>query len=132
VPDILPVLRLVPGGVLAVWSFYDGNDYRLRSARFEDWSWTDGEVFGGKGASNAFFTENADQTLVSFRQVEPESWALAELEPTGKLKRKVTLPTATRRPPEILSIDDKAVTIEWSATDAGKTPVSIVVPWDKQ
>ena len=132
VPDITPVLRLVPGGVLAVWSFYDGNDYRLRSARFEDWSWTDGGVFGGKGASHPFFAEVGAQTLVSFRQVEPESWALVELADSGQPKRQVTLPTATRRPPEILSIDDQAVTIEWSSTDAGRTPVSIVVPWDQK
>lgn len=129
VPDVTPALRQTRGGALMVWSFYDGNDYRLRSARFADWSWTDGEVFGGKGASYPAFAETSGATVV-FRQVEPEAWRVVELKDDAKVGRQVDIPTATRRPPTILAIDDKAVTIEWSTTDAGKTPVSIVVPWE--
>ncbi len=130
VPDITPALRLTRGGALLVWSFYDGNDYRLKSARFQDWSFTEGQVFGGKGASSPFFADTP-QSTVAFRQIEPESWRIVELDENAKVRREASLPTATRRPPSILSLDDQAVTIEWSTTDSAKNPVSIVVPWEK-
>jgi hypothetical protein len=129
VPDITPALRLTPGGAVAVWSFYDGNDYRLKSATFSEWTWTDGEVFGGKGASMPAFAETEGFTL-TFRQVEPQAWKVAELDDQGKVKRQASLPTATRRPPTIVAIDNTAVTIEWSMSDASPTPVEIVVPWE--
>lgn len=131
VPDLTPILRPTRTGALMVWSFYDGNDYRLQSARFEDWSWNIGEVFGGKGSSQPFFAETP-RTTVAFRQVEPEAWRVVELNDDATLGREVSLPTATRRPPTILAMDDQAVTIEWSTTDSGKNPVSIVVPWEQK
>jgi hypothetical protein len=129
VPDVTPTLRLTPGGAVVVWSFYDGNDYRLQSSTLRDWTWTDGEVFGGKGSNNPVFAETEAATL-TFRQVVPETWQVVELDEQGKVRRQASLPTATRRPPAIVAVDNNAVTIEWSMSDAGTAPVSIVVPWE--
>lgn len=128
-PDITPALRSNGEGALLVWSFYDGNDYRLKSATFRDWTWTDGEVFGGKGTSLPSFADLAVPTL-TFRQADPESWRVVEMTPEGKKIREASLAAGTRRAPKILSADDKSVTLEWSASDAEASPVSIVVPWE--
>lgn len=130
VPDVTPTLRRSGDGAILVWSFYDGSDYRLKSTTFKDWSFTDGEVFGGKGASLPSFTDNATPTL-TFRQVEPESWRVVELNAEGKKVREASIAAATRRSPRVLAIDDKAVTFEWSASDAEASPVSFVVPWEE-
>lgn len=129
VPDVTPTLKLTPIGAVAVWSFYDGNDYRLKSATLRDWTWSDGEVFGGKGANTPAFAET-DSAIVTFRQVVPESWQVAELDELAKVRRQANLPTTTRRPPAIVGVDNNAVTIEVSMSDASPTPVEIVVPWE--
>lgn len=130
VPDVTPALQANGNDALLVWSFYDGNDYRLRSARFNGSTFNQGEVFGGKGATQPTFIQEAPN-VVAYRQQDPAGWKVAELSAEGKKQREASLPVDGRRLPSFLGRNDDGIVIEVSASDATPTPVSILVPWDE-
>ncbi len=85
-------------GAMLVWSFYDGNDYRLKSATFRDWAWPDGEIFGGKGASLPSLRRALATPTLTFRQAEPEAWRVVEMTPKARKIRPKRRPRR-RHPP---------------------------------
>ena len=51
VPDVTPALAAAPGGgAVAAWSRYDGEDYRVVTARFDGRRWTVPRVVGPAGS----------------------------------------------------------------------------------
>lgn len=112
VPDITPRLHAVPGGALAAWSRYDGNDYRLQLARFDGTSWTEPETVGPAGSVYPTFEPGPDGPVVLYLRAVPRAWVVAELDGHGAIRRQAEARTlAAERP--LVSVTREAVTFEW-------------------
>lgn len=102
VPDILPALTTDAADTdqaLAAWSFYDGNDYRVRAARFAGGRWTVEPSFDGLGADRMLWQESGGRSFVTYRSVVPAGWTAIELAPDGRVLHQVTVETTDDRPP---------------------------------
>ena len=130
VPDVTPILAALPGGAAAVWSGYDGNDYRLQIATFDGRAWSEPQVHGGRGGvfpSREASAGGAPQIL--FRQTRPSAWKLLQLGAGGEVVR-----SASARPadagqravrPTIVTTDEQGVVFRWPDTD------DVRIPWDR-
>lgn len=121
VPDVTPAVRAIEGGALLVWSFYDGNDYRLRAATFRNGAFEETQIFGGKGSTFPVFADAAQPTVV-FHQAVPAEWQIVELDTRGKAVRWASVPAVRRQPPSIQSTDAANVELHWPGIDPVKLP----------
>lgn len=83
VPDILPALTSQGAGAHVAWSTFDGNDYRIQTARWDGQTWTISKTLHGRGAVDAAFEQRGRRRFLTFRSIQPEGWMLAEFEPGG-------------------------------------------------
>ena len=113
VPDITPALVALRDGAVAAWSWFDGSDYRIKTARFDGHDWTVNEAMGGKGSvyPRLVSTELGAQLL--FHSVSPETWTVVEVDAAGLLSRISTLPKSTRSRPLLLGPTSDEVRIAW-------------------
>ncbi len=72
VPDITPALSAAPGGAVAAWSRYDGEDYRVVTARFDGRRWSAPRVVGPAGSLEPRWERSAsDEPALVVRTVLP-------------------------------------------------------------
>jgi hypothetical protein len=84
---------------LIAWSRYDGENYRLHVARFEDGSWRGERVAGPPGSLYPAFQSTANDLYLVYLVALPRSWAVLELDPAGKaLRRGTSLSGLAERP----------------------------------
>ena len=104
------------GAVLA-WSRYDGNDYRLRVARFEDGEWREEAWLGGAGSVfPGFVFDSADPNAGSsllFRTVSDRTWSLVAFDAHGKVSSLSELVTAERSRPVVQLSPTGMEELEW-------------------
>ncbi len=79
VPDVTPHLHATADGVLAAWSRYDGNDYRVQVARFDGTAWSQPATVGVPGSLDPRFDDGERPVLV-YRRAVPRGWAVVELD----------------------------------------------------
>jgi hypothetical protein len=131
VPDITPALVAVSGGAVAAWSWFDGSDYRIKTARFDGQDWTVNEAIGGRGSvyPTLLSTELGAQLL--FHSVSPETWTVVEVEATGLLSRIASLPKSTRSRPLLLGPTSDEVRFAWPSETGRIDDASIKTqPWE--
>jgi len=113
VPDITPALATVGGGAVLAWSWYDGNDYRMKTARFFGDKWTDAKSFGEKGSLYPSLIQTDDGGLLLYQTVEPASWTVMAFDRQGiPVRRAVIAEEAEDRP--LLAIEEsRGVLLRW-------------------
>ncbi len=74
VPDITPRLRVTRDGAAVAWSRYDGRVYRVRTARFEDGSWSN-EVWAGP--PDSLYPEWAGDDTLLYLEGATRTWTAA-------------------------------------------------------
>ncbi len=84
--DVEPALAAVEGGAIVVWTAFDGDDYRMRRARFDGRSWTASNHFGGRGASGPVLAAEpgAGRMSLIYTTVAPSIWSIVEFDARGK------------------------------------------------
>jgi hypothetical protein len=113
VPDITPALVAIDGGALAAWSWFDGNDYRLREARFDGESWSEPQVFGEKGSLEPGYTVHGDIPRLLYKTIEPPSWTVVELDRMGARTRRAVWSGDIDDRPLVLAGDEVEVGLRW-------------------
>jgi hypothetical protein len=133
VPDITPALVAVDGGALAAWSWFDGNDYRLRQARFDGESWSEPEVFGERGSLEPGYTVHGEEVRLLYQTIEPPTWTLIELDRTGVTTRRAVWNGETAERPLVLAGDEVEAALRWPQ-GAEKLEAERVwrVPWERE
>lgn len=118
VPDITPSLAATgEGTLLAAWSRYDGNDYRVVVARFDGAAWTTPEEIGPAGSVYPTFQVGAGAPpLLVYLETVPRAWTAVELDTAGAVRRRATLPTEHAETPVARRAAD-GVTFFWTAAD---------------
>ncbi len=108
VPDITPALTALPaGGALIAWSRYDGQGYRLRMATFEGGEWKGEHDAAPSGSLYPTFLG----TRLLYMDAVPRAWTVLDLDRTGKVMARATLPSALGRP--VLAFSGGAVRMRW-------------------
>lgn len=117
VPDLTPDLVAIDGGALAVWSWFDGNDYRLKTARWLRDRWHESEAFGGQGSGVPRLMLTDDGILLLFQAVEPASWTVLEMDRAGTDRRIAIVPEETNERPMLVVREDEATVLRWPTGD---------------
>lgn len=90
VPDIAPRLRVTRDGAAVAWSRYDGRVYRVRTARFEDGSWSDEDW---AGPPDSLYPEWAgDEGTLLYLEGASRTWTAAG--PASTLRFETATPAA--------------------------------------
>ena len=76
VPDITPAVRSLPGGALAAWSRFDGNEYELVLSSFDGRVWSAPRRIAGAGALRPSFPDLPGAPLLLYRAARPLGWAV--------------------------------------------------------
>ncbi|MCP4664604.1 MAG: hypothetical protein GY856_55180 [bacterium] len=113
VPDITPHLVATPGGALLAWSRYDGNDYRVTLAGFDGSSWSEPRTVGPKGSLYPTLSDGGQRPLMTYQKAVPRSWAVAELDPAGGIRRHVEIETMRPDPPIIGVVTTREISLLW-------------------
>jgi hypothetical protein len=100
VPDVTPVLAPAGSGALLAWSRYDGEGYRLRTARFDGGNgWRDERPAAPVHTMYPSFVREGDHTWLVYLNARPRSWAVLELSRSGRpLRRASALSALDERP----------------------------------
>lgn len=121
VPDVNPVLTPAGSGALLAWSRYDGEGYRLRTARF-DGSWKDERPAGPTHSMHPSFVRDGDHTWLVYQNGRPQSWSVLELSDSGRsLRRAAALSALNERP--VVNEDADGLRLRWPSSK-WETPVS--------
>ena len=117
VPDITPALATIDGGAVLAWSWYDGNDYRMKVARFFGSPWTDAKPFGEKGSLYPSLVQGNEGPLLLYKTVEPATWTVLQLDRQGRAARSAAVAgDAEDRP--FLTIDEgRGAVLKWQGLD---------------
>jgi hypothetical protein len=126
VPDITPDLLATADGALVVWSFYDGNDYRLGASHFTNNVWSERRTFGGKGAVMPRLQASAGGAVAVARQALPRQWVAFELDAQARLGRSAATPVERLEHP-LPTADALGVRLEWPA--AGQEALVRSLTW---
>ena len=117
VPDITPRLLSIDRGAILFWSWYDGNDYRMRTSRFLDGNWTEISTFGEKGSLYPTVIQTDEGGLLLYKTVEPASWTVLALDRQGVAGRRAVVTDDSEDRP-LLAIDEsKGALLRWQAAD---------------
>ncbi|MCP4202956.1 MAG: hypothetical protein GY769_13620 [bacterium] len=104
VPDILPTVAAHGNSAHAAWSFFDGNDYRTRTARWSGTGWTSGPTLAGRGSGRAAFENVAGRSFLTYQTVVPETWNLVEFDLEGTTPRTAVVGRYPERP--LVTLED--------------------------
>jgi hypothetical protein len=91
-PDITPEVIATRKGALAAWSRFDGNDYRLTISRFDGSRWGAPQTVGGRGSVDPQLTTSGGQIYLLFNSASTASWSVLEIQPSGRIGRRASLP----------------------------------------
>jgi hypothetical protein len=131
VPDITPALVAVDGGALATWSWFDGNDYRLREARFDGEGWSEPRVFGARGSLEPGYTVHDGIPRLLYQTIDPPTWTLVELDRTGARSRQAVWSGDVVERPLVLDGDEIEVGFRWpQGTEGVDADRERKVPWE--
>lgn len=112
VPDILPSVLSDAEGALAAWSFFDGSDYRVRTARWTGRGWDLEEALEGRGVGSASLETVDGRSFLTFQSVVPAVWNLVEFEATGD-RRLDRFSQPYRETPLIVIDNDERASLAW-------------------
>lgn len=112
VPDILPTVTASAAGARAAWSFFDGNDYRVRTARWNGRGWELEGALAGRGVGPASFETVAGRSFLTFQTVVPEAWNLVEFEDGGE-RRFAKFRESYSESPLIVIDESERATLSW-------------------
>jgi hypothetical protein len=117
VPDITPALLATPGGALAAWSRYDGENYRLVTARFDGRTWSAPRTVGPAGSVDPTWEGTAGgNSLLLARTAAPRGWLALEMDASGRPLRSAAVKAAgAERPAVDLSPD--GATFHWPSSE---------------
>ncbi len=113
VPDITPHLLAARGGALLAWSRYDGDSYRVILASFDGSSWSEPRTVGPRGSLYPTLSAGAQRPLVMYQKAAPRSWAVAELDPAGRILRRAEVGTQRPDRPIIGEVTDREISLVW-------------------
>lgn len=91
-PDITPKVVATKTGALVAWSRRDGDDYRLTISRFDGSRWQAPQTVGGKGSVDPQLTTVDQKIYLLFNTASTDSWTILELESTGRVRRRASVP----------------------------------------
>ncbi|MES1240533.1 MAG: hypothetical protein ABUT39_02840 [Acidobacteriota bacterium] len=115
VPDVTPVLASSGDGALLAWSRYDGEGYRLRTARFDGRRWQDERPAGPTHTMRPAFVREDGHLYLLYQGGRPQSWSALELSPSGRaLGRASALSVLSERP--VLSEDAGGLRLRWPSS----------------
>lgn len=117
VPDVMPAVVATESGALVVWSWFDGNDYRLKSARWQDGNWIESEPFGGKGSGDVALIETDDEILLLYQSVEPAAWTVLGLDLRGIPKRVASVMEESNERPLVVVEEEGGALLRWLQGD---------------
>lgn len=113
VPDVTPALVATRDGALIAWSRYDGDQYRLRLARFDGEAWRDDRWVGPTASLFPSFSGDPGQPRLLYRDARAGVWSLLELDPRGEERaRRSTAPEASRLRP-VVAGEGESVRLLW-------------------
>jgi len=117
VPDVTPSLAPTRGGAIVAWSRYDGNDYRLRVARFEQGRWI-GERWMGRAGSvePTFLHDSSDLELgprMLYQTASTDSWSLVTFGVSGRFLAESVVRNKHQARPIVHTVPDGAASLEW-------------------
>ena len=92
---------------------YDGNDYRLRLARFERDEWSAVETLGERGSLSAGFIESGEGVSLLFQTAMPASWTVLELDRRGRRLRQAVVPSASNERPLLVPDETGPARLYW-------------------
>lgn len=128
VPDVTPTLTAASAsgsGALLAWSRYDGEGYRLRTARFDGQTWKDERPAGPTHTMRPAFVRDGDRTWLVYRNARPRSWSVLELSDAGRsLRRASALSALDERP--IVSEQSGGLRLRWPSSKW-----EAEAPWEK-
>ncbi len=151
VPDITPALAAAGDGALLSWSRYDGNDYRLVTARLTGpaapaatrragaghgvvqadgtgGAWSAPATIGPAGSLYPAFSPtagNGPPKLLYFT-ARPRAWSLLELDAAGKVLRRAEIPVASADRPVVTSDRKGGVHFSWPGRGEAKAALQPV------
>ena len=117
VPDILPTVTVTGNSAQAAWSFFDGNDYRIRTARWTGTGWVVGQTLGGRGSGRAAFENIAGRSFLTYQTVVPQVWNLVEFDGMGSQHRTAVASPFDERPLVLLE-EGSPASLSWPWREA--------------
>jgi len=123
VPDITPTTVALGSGAMVAWSWFDGSDYRVKTALFDGRKWILGDSIGEKGALFPTLISVGQEAQLLFQTVAPETWTLFEIESTGFLDRSASSPKRDRLRPLVALSPDNEIQFGWPS-DSGRIDFS--------
>ncbi len=130
VPDITPTVVALEGGALAAWSWFDGSDYRLRTARYDGDRWIAGEVMRGKGGLFPSLVPGPMGVHLLYQTVVPETWTVVEVDALGILGRTATEVELRQDRPLMTSSSSGDLVLAWpSSSGTIDTSTSKALSW---
>jgi hypothetical protein len=118
VPDVNPTLTpagTAGSGALLAWSRYDGEGYRLRTARFDGQTWKDERPAAPTHSMHPSFVRDGDHTWLVYQNGRPQSWSVLELSDSGRsLRRASALSALNERP--VVSEDSDGLRLRWPSS----------------
>jgi hypothetical protein len=115
VPDVTPTLTPAGSGALLAWSRYDGEGYRLRTARFDGRAWQDERPAGPTHTLQPSFVRDGGHTYLVYLSARPRSWSVLELSASGRpLRRASALSALDERP--VVSEDAGGLRLRWPSS----------------
>jgi hypothetical protein len=131
-PDILPAVAAVEGGAIVAWSWFDGADYRMRTARFDGTTWALDPPFGAKGSLAAGFERGASGLRLLYSAVRPAQWEVLELDQRGAPRRRGVVPRVVEGRPQIIATAQGGTMVRFPALEAWEQPVTAPITWNEE
>jgi hypothetical protein len=116
VPDVTPALTPAGSGALLAWSRYDGEGYRLRTARFdsiEGGAWRDERPAAPVHTMQPSFVREGDHTWLVYLSARPRSWSVLELSAAGRPLRRAAALSALDERPVVGESADGGLRLRW-------------------
>ncbi len=112
VPDIHPHVIATAAGAFATWSWFDGADYRLRTARFDGESWFQVELASDRGSVAAKLVDLDGDFGLLYNSVVPDAWSLVWLDGSTRELSRWRILTAEPTHP-LLWASGSTLSLEW-------------------
>lgn len=128
VPDITPALARVDGGVVAAWSRYVGDGYRMMVSRLGDDGWSAPEPFAPVGSVFPRFESRAEEegTLLLYRDARSGSWTVLQLDRHLRTTARASVEGSGADDPVVLESGPDSVHVI-----PGPDRPAVRVPWSR-
>ena len=116
-PDITPAVVAHGNGALVVWSRFDGDEYRLMSARFDGEKPLPARWAGERGSLYPSFERGPAGPVLLFRDARRDGWTVAEIGADGAPGRSARIADDENGRP-LVTFDGDSVLWRFGARDA--------------